>query len=55
MDIGYHLPTTQPARDTHDALVSFAREAERRGAASLWVQEILDFVATDVRLALDAA
>ena len=39
MEIGYHLPTTQPARDTREALVAFARAAEERGAASLWVSD----------------
>jgi probable F420-dependent oxidoreductase len=37
--IGVHLPTTQPAAVTKDALVRFAQEAERRNVASLWVSD----------------
>lgn len=39
MEIGVHLPTTQPAGVTAEALTTFAREAERRGVASLWVSD----------------
>ena len=39
MLIGVHLPTTQPADVTKEALVSFAQEAERRDIASLWVSD----------------
>jgi probable F420-dependent oxidoreductase len=39
MKIGCHLPTTQRAADTRDALVTFAREAEKRDIASLWVSD----------------
>jgi probable F420-dependent oxidoreductase len=39
MDIGCHLPTTQPPATARDALVTFAREAEARGIASLWVSD----------------
>src|SRR4029453_17276668 len=39
MEIGCHLPTTQAPETMGDALVTFAREAERRGIASLWVSD----------------
>ena len=39
MKIGVHLPTTQPAGSTKQALISFAQEAERRDFASLWVSD----------------
>ena len=39
MDIGCHLPTTQGPATARDALVTFAREAERGGLASLWVSD----------------
>ncbi len=39
MEIGCHLPTTQAPAVTREALVTFAREAERRGIASLWVSD----------------
>jgi probable F420-dependent oxidoreductase len=39
MDIGCHLPTTQPADAAREALVTFAREAEQRAVASLWVSD----------------
>jgi hypothetical protein len=35
MDIGCHLPTTQAAATAREALVTYAREAERGGLASL--------------------
>jgi probable F420-dependent oxidoreductase len=39
MEIGCHLPTTQPPALTREALVTFAREAEKREIASLWVSD----------------
>jgi probable F420-dependent oxidoreductase len=39
MDIGCHLPTTQGPATARDGLVTFAREAERAGLASLWVSD----------------
>src|SRR5512145_2845664 len=39
MDIGCHLPTTQGPATARDGLVTFAREAERGGLASLWVSD----------------
>ena len=39
MDIGCHLPTTQGPATARDAVVTFAREAERGGLASLWVSD----------------
>jgi probable F420-dependent oxidoreductase len=39
MDIGCHLPTTQAAPAARDALLTFARVAERRNVASLWVSD----------------
>jgi probable F420-dependent oxidoreductase len=39
MDIGCHLPTTQAAPAARDALLTFAREAEKRNLASLWVSD----------------
>lgn len=39
MELGVHLPTTQPPDTARDALVTFAREAEKRGIASLWVSD----------------
>jgi probable F420-dependent oxidoreductase len=39
MEIGCHLPTTLPPAASKDALVTFAREAERRDVASLWVSD----------------
>src|SRR5262249_57725047 len=39
MEIGCHLPTTQTPETMGDALVTFAREAERLNAASLWVSD----------------
>lgn len=39
MQIGCHLPTTQPAEVTREALVTFAQEAEKRNIASLWVSD----------------
>ena len=39
MEIGCHLPTTQPAEATREALVTFAQEAERQNVASLWVSD----------------
>jgi probable F420-dependent oxidoreductase len=37
MEIGCHLPMMQTAEATREALLTFAREAERRDIASLWV------------------
>ncbi len=42
MDIGCHLPTQGPVA-TRDALLTFAREAERSGMASLWVSDHVVF------------
>jgi probable F420-dependent oxidoreductase len=39
MDLGCHLPTTQGADAAREALVTFAREAEQRAVASLWVSD----------------
>ena len=39
MEIGVHLPTTQGPATAREALVTFAREAERRNVASLWVSD----------------
>lgn len=39
MEIGVHLPTTLPPESQRDGLVTFAREAERRDVASLWVSD----------------
>ena len=39
MEIGCHLPTTQAPETMGDALVTFAREAERHNIASLWVSD----------------
>jgi probable F420-dependent oxidoreductase len=39
MDIGCHLPTTQAPAEARDALLTFAREAEQRNVASLWVSD----------------
>lgn len=39
MEIGVHLPTTQPAAVTREALVTFAQAAERHGFASLWASD----------------
>ena len=39
MEIGCHLPTTQAPHVQRDALVTFAREAEKRDIASLWVSD----------------
>ncbi len=42
MDIGCHLPTQGPVA-TRDALLTFAREAERCAMASLWVSDHVVF------------
>ena len=42
MDIGCHLPTQGPVA-TRDALLMFAREAEKRDIASLWVSDHVVF------------
>ncbi len=42
MQIGCHLPTQGPVA-TREALVTFAREAERRAVASLWVSDHVVF------------
>jgi probable F420-dependent oxidoreductase len=39
MELGCHLPTTQPPATARDALLTFAREAEKREIASLWVSD----------------
>ena len=39
MEIGCHLPTTQGPETAREALLTFAREAEQRGIASLWVSD----------------
>jgi probable F420-dependent oxidoreductase len=39
MQIGVHVPTTVAPGVTRDALVAFAREAEARDFASLWVSD----------------
>jgi probable F420-dependent oxidoreductase len=39
MQIGVHVPTTVAPGVTHDALLTFAREAEAREFASLWVSD----------------
>jgi probable F420-dependent oxidoreductase len=45
MDIGCHLPNQGPLA-TPDALITFAREAERRHVASLWVSDHVIFPRT---------
>ena len=45
MDIGCHLPNQGPLA-TGEALVRFAREAEQRGVASLWVSDHVIFPRT---------
>src|SRR5687768_138109 len=45
MQIGCHLPNQGPLA-TSDALVTFAREAERRNVASLWVSDHVIFPRT---------
>jgi probable F420-dependent oxidoreductase len=42
MDIGCHLPTQGPVA-TREALVTFARESEKRRIASLWVSDHVIF------------
>ena len=42
MDIGCHLPTQGPVA-TREALMTFAREAEKRDIASLWVSDHVIF------------
>jgi probable F420-dependent oxidoreductase len=42
MDVGCHLPTQGPVA-TGNALVTFAREAEKRSIASLWVSDHVIF------------
>jgi probable F420-dependent oxidoreductase len=39
MDIGVHLPTTLAPEAQREGLLAFAREAERREVASLWVSD----------------
>src|SRR5438046_10319941 len=39
MLIGCHVPTTIPAEVARDAVLTFAREAEAREFASLWVSD----------------
>jgi len=45
MDIGCHLPTQGPVA-TREALLTFAREAEKRNIASLWVSDHVIFPRT---------
>ncbi len=45
MDIGCHLPTQGPVA-TREALLTFAREAEQRDIASLWVSDHVIFPRT---------
>jgi probable F420-dependent oxidoreductase len=45
MDIGCHVPTQGPVA-TREALLRFAREAERRGMSSLWVSDHVVFPRT---------
>jgi probable F420-dependent oxidoreductase len=45
MEIGCHLPTQGPLA-TREALLTFAREAERRNVASLWVSDHVVFPRT---------
>src|SRR3989442_1495393 len=45
MDIGCHLPTQGPVA-THEALLTFCREAEHRQIASLWVSDHVIFPRT---------
>jgi probable F420-dependent oxidoreductase len=45
MDIGCHLPTQGPVA-TREALLTFAREADTRGIASLWVSDHVIFPRT---------
>jgi probable F420-dependent oxidoreductase len=45
MDIGCHLPTQGPLA-TGEAVTTFAREADRRGVASLWVSDHVVFPRT---------
>jgi probable F420-dependent oxidoreductase len=45
MEIGVHLPNQGPLA-TKDAVVTFAREAERRGVASLWISDHVIFPRT---------
>jgi probable F420-dependent oxidoreductase len=45
MDLGCHLPNQGPLANA-DALVAFAREAERRDVASLWVSDHVIFPRT---------
>jgi probable F420-dependent oxidoreductase len=45
MDIGCHLPTQGPVA-TREALLTFTREAERHGMASLWVSDHVIFPRT---------
>ena len=45
MDIGCHLPTQGPVA-TREALLTFAREAEQRDIASLWVSDHVVFPRT---------
>ena len=39
MEIGCHLPTTQGPATAREGLITFAREAEARDIASLWVSD----------------
>ena len=45
MDIGYHLPNQGPLA-TGESVARFAREADQRGAASLWVSDHVIFPRT---------
>lgn len=45
MEIGCHLPNQGPLA-TGEAVATFAREADRRGVASLWVSDHVVFPRT---------
>ena len=45
MDIGCHLPTQGPLA-TREAVLTFCRDAEARGIASLWVSDHVIFPRT---------
>ena len=48
MEIGCHLPNQGPLA-TRDAVVTFAREAEQRNVASLWISDHVIFPRTATR------
>jgi len=45
MELGCHLPNQGPLA-TRDALITFARAADERGVASLWVSDHVIFPRT---------